>query len=56
MIWLKAYLGSHPELRAGQRDTTVFLRDASAFCSDSLVVTHGGSHVLEMLVPFGIVG
>lgn len=52
----KAYLGSHPELRAGQRDTTVFLRDTSAFCSDSLVVTHGGSHVLEMLVPFGIVG
>jgi hypothetical protein len=52
----KAYLVSHPEIKAGQRNTTVFLKDTSAFCSDSLVVTHGGSHVLEMLVPFGIVG
>lgn len=52
----KAYLAAHPELRAGQRDTTVFLRDASAFCSDPVVVTHGGSHLLEMVAPLGIVG
>ncbi len=52
----RAYLASHPETKAGQRDPTIFLRDTSAFCSDSLVVTHGGSHVLEMLVPLGIVG
>lgn len=52
----RAYLASHQETKAGQRDAMVFLRDGSAFYSDSLVVTHGGSHVLEMLVPFGIVG
>lgn len=52
----RVYLASHQETKAGQRDAMVFLRDDSAFCSDSLVVTHGGSHVLEMLVPFGIVG
>lgn len=52
----RAYLASHQETKAAQRDAMVFLRDDSAFCSDSLVVTHGGSHILEMLVPFGIVG
>lgn len=52
----RAYLASHSEIKVGLRDSTVFLRDCSAFCSDSLVVTHGGSHVLEMLVPFGLVG
>ena len=51
-----AYLIAHPGINAGQRETTIFLRDTSAFTSDPLVVTHGGSHVLEMLVPFGIVG
>jgi hypothetical protein len=51
----KAYLTSHPGIKTGQRNTTIFLRDTSAFSSDSLVVTHGGSHVLEMVVPFGIV-
>ena len=52
----RAYLIAHPAIKAGQRETTIFLRDTSAFTSDPLVVTHGGSHVLEMLVPFGIVG
>jgi hypothetical protein len=51
----KAYLASHPELQAGHRDTTIFLRDTSAFTGDPLVVTHGGSHILEMITPFGIV-
>ncbi len=52
----RAYRVAHPEIRTGQRDATVFLRDASAFCGDTVVVTHGGSHLLEMLAPFGIAG
>lgn len=52
----KDYIQAHPEMQLSQRETTVFLRDTSAFVSDSLVVTHGGSHLLEMLVPLGIVG
>jgi hypothetical protein len=50
------YIQAHPGMQLSQRDTTVFLRDASAFVNDSIVVTHGGSHLLEMLVPLGIVG
>lgn len=52
----KDYIQAHPGLQLSQRDSTVFLRDTSAFVGDSLVVTHGGSHLLEMLVPLGIVG
>lgn len=52
----KDYIQAHPGMQLSQRETTVFLRDTSAFVSDSLVVTHGGSHLLEMLVPLGIVG
>ncbi|MFZ4616657.1 MAG: PglZ domain-containing protein [Rectinemataceae bacterium] len=50
------YMQAHPDMQLSQREATVFLRDTSAFVSDSLVVTHGGSHLLEMLVPLGIVG
>ncbi len=37
------------------RDTSVYLTDETSFTSGGLVVTHGGSHILEMLIPVGIV-
>ncbi len=50
-----SYLASNPNLKACRRASVVYLSDNSAFCNDPIVVTHGGSHLLEMLVPFGIV-
>ncbi len=50
-----SYLVSNPGLNAYRRASVVYLSDTSAFCNDPIVITHGGSHLLEMLVPFGIV-
>lgn len=53
--WLSnAFLANNPELASsiGKDDRTLYLRDNRSFSNRELEVTHGGSHILEVLIPF----
>ena len=40
----------------GKKDKSVFFRDINGFgTSGEKVITHGGSHILELLIPLGVV-
>jgi len=44
----------NPDLNIGIRDSSVYLRQEEAFTDQNVkVVTHGGSHLWEVLIPFG---
>lgn len=44
----------NPDLIVGVRDNSVYLRQEEAFTDQNVkVVTHGGSHLWEVLIPFG---
>lgn len=44
----------NPELDIGIRDNSVYLKHEEAFTDQNVkVVTHGGSHLWEVLIPFG---
>lgn len=44
----------NPDLNIGIRDNSVFLKQEDAFTDQNVkVVTHGGSHLWEVLIPFG---
>jgi len=48
-----SFVEQNPQLSLGIRDRSVYLRDTSAFTTKSqTVVTHGGSHFWEVIVPF----
>jgi hypothetical protein len=50
---LANFLEQNSTLDLGTRNTSVFLKNTEAFTTESaLVVTHGGSHFWEVLVPF----
>lgn len=50
---LSNFLSLNPELETGTRNTTVYLRNYDAFTNENeILVTHGGSHFWEVLVPF----
>lgn len=52
-IMLKRFQEHNPEMNYGLRDNSVFLRDQYAFRKNqSTVITHGGSHLWEVLIPF----
>lgn len=51
----EAFIKNNQHFKAACRNSVVYLRDTSAFTNEPLVVTHGGSHLLEMLVPFGVI-
>jgi hypothetical protein len=40
----------------GKKDKSVFFRDTNGFgTSGEKVITHGGSHILELIIPVGVV-
>lgn len=48
------FLANNPEIESvvGRELDTVYLRDARSFSNAVTEVTHGGSHFLEVLIPF----
>lgn len=49
------FKGEHPELKIEIRDTSVYLMDESAFSSRQTEMTHGGSHLHELIIPVGVI-
>lgn len=53
--WLfEEFLASNPELRASvaTENQSIYLKDNLSFSSEDTLVTHGGAHLLEVLIPF----
>ena len=53
--WLKdKFLNDNPVWKPflGETENTVYIKNDYAFTSDSKIITHGGSHILEVLIPF----
>lgn len=53
--WLKdKFLNDNPDWKPflGETENTVYVKNDYAFTSDSKIITHGGSHILEVLIPF----
>ena len=55
----KSFIEKHPESKFGITQNCVYFSDANAFSnSDSIntkIITHGGSHIMELLVPIGVI-
>jgi hypothetical protein len=50
---LGTFQESNPNLDYGIKNSSVYLKDKTAFTEEnSVVITHGGSHLWEVLVPF----
>jgi hypothetical protein len=53
-IMLNNFKEQNSELSIGTRNNSVFLKQEDAFTDhDVKIVTHGGSHLWEVLIPFG---
>ncbi len=51
---LNNFKEQNPNLAIGTRDNSVFLKHEDAFTDQNVkIVTHGGSHLWEVLIPFG---
>ncbi len=53
--WLKdKFLSDNPDWKPflGETENTIYIKNDYAFTADSKIITHGGSHVLEVLIPF----
>jgi len=48
------FIENNPELseKINKDKETLYLKDNSAFTNDDTLVTHGGSHILEVMIPF----
>ncbi len=52
-VLLRQFQEQNPFLRYGVQGLSVYLKDNQAFTdTDVCVVTHGGSHLWEVLIPF----
>jgi len=49
------YQKDNPVLSVKRRDSSLYLTDDTAFIKDGRVITHGGSHVLELIIPLGVI-
>lgn len=50
---LENFLGQNPNLLLGKKGLSVYLKHQEAFTTEnSQVITHGGSHLWEVIVPF----
>ena len=50
---LENFLEQNPNLLLGKKDLSVYLKHQEAFTTEnSQVITHGGSHLWEVIVPF----
>ncbi|NTW88630.1 MAG: PglZ domain-containing protein [Desulfobulbaceae bacterium] len=45
----------NPGLAVKRRDSSLYLTDNAAFIKEGKVITHGGSHVLELIIPLGVI-
>ncbi len=50
----RSFIEQNPHLSVGLAGSSIYLKDTSAFTSNPCVVTHGGSHLLEMVIPMGV--
>lgn len=51
-----SYIENHPEYQLGKKDKSVYFKDTNGFGnSGEKVITHGGSHILELIIPVGVV-
>jgi hypothetical protein len=50
----RKFVQDHGELNIRALDSSVYLTDDSAFVSTGTVVTHGGSHIMELMIPMGV--
>jgi hypothetical protein len=52
-IMMESFLEQNPGLEIGKRSLSLYLKNQEAFTSEnSQVITHGGSHIWEVIVPF----
>jgi hypothetical protein len=52
-ILLTAYIEQNPQLNFGKKDLSIYLKQNEAFALENTrVITHGGSHIWEVVVPF----
>lgn len=50
------FIENNKEYRLGKKDKSVYFRDTNGFgSSGEKVITHGGSHILELLIPVGVI-
>lgn len=51
-----SYIENNKNYQLGKKDKSVFFKDTNGFgTSGNKVITHGGSHILELLIPVGVV-
>ena len=51
-----SFIENNKEYRLGKKDKSVYFRDTNGFgSSGEKVITHGGSHILELLIPVGVI-
>jgi len=53
--WLKTkFLEENQDWKSflGETENTIFVKNDNAFTSNQRIITHGGSHMLEVLIPF----
>lgn len=50
------FIENNKEYRLGKKDKSVYFKDTNGFgSSGEKVITHGGSHILELLIPVGVI-
>jgi hypothetical protein len=50
---LQCFIDQNPEIELGKKGISLYLRKQEAFTTEnSQVITHGGSHIWEVIVPF----
>ncbi len=50
---LQSFIDQNPETEVGKKGLSLYLRKQEAFTTEnSQVITHGGSHIWEVIVPF----
>lgn len=51
-----SFIENNKEYNLGKKDKSVYFRDTNGFgSSGEKVITHGGSHILELLIPVGVI-
>ncbi len=55
IVMMNDFIANHPELKIGFHESSVFLNDDKAFVSTGNIITHGGSHLMELLIPLGVI-
>ena len=51
-----SYIAEHKDYQLGKKNKSVYFKDTNGFgTSNEKVITHGGSHILELLIPVGVI-